>query len=94
MHAHAEAPPPRTVQGHDHDQVHPLHSIQAAPTAGPAPGGAGRSPITTHVLDTALGVPAKGLPLALTKHDASLGASSSASAWQLVGHGVTNEDGR
>ncbi|MDE2490485.1 MAG: hydroxyisourate hydrolase [Elusimicrobia bacterium] len=44
------------------------------------------SPITTHVLDTALGRPAAGVPLIL--------ARSSGSGWTTVGRGVTDADGR
>lgn len=62
--------------------------LQAAPTAGPAAPGL-RSPITTHVLDTALGVPACGLPLSLTKLQ-----EGGSGVWATVGRGVTNEDGR
>ncbi|GLC44594.1 hypothetical protein PLESTB_001323000 [Pleodorina starrii] len=54
----------------------------------PAPGGPLRSPITTHVLDTATGLPARGLPLALLKQD------ELSKTWETVGEGVTNEDGR
>ncbi len=41
-----------------------LHQLAATPAAH---GGPQRSPITTHVLDQALGCPAEGLPLALLK---------------------------
>ena len=44
------------------------------------------SPITTHVLDTALGRPAAGVPLILSK--------SSGGSWASVGRGVTDTDGR
>ena len=44
------------------------------------------SPITTHVLDTALGRPAAGVPLLLAK--------SSGAGWARVGPGVTDADGR
>ncbi|MFI5345704.1 MAG: hydroxyisourate hydrolase [Elusimicrobiota bacterium] len=44
------------------------------------------SPITTHVLDTALGRPAAGITLILSK--------SSGSGWTNVGRGVTDADGR
>jgi 5-hydroxyisourate hydrolase len=46
-----------------------------------------RSPITTHVLDTTLGRPAKGVPIVLEISPAS-------GAWQELGRGVTNDDGR
>jgi 5-hydroxyisourate hydrolase len=42
--------------------------------------------ITTHVLDTARGVPAAGVPIRLEL--------ASAGQWQLVGSGVTDGDGR
>jgi len=45
-----------------------------------------KSPITTHVLDTARGVPAVGLPVALSRQVAG--------DWQLLGQGVTDADGR
>ncbi len=48
--------------------------------------------ITTHVLDTARGKPASGVPVRLefaTAEPAGTGAS-----WQLLGSGVTDGDGR
>ncbi|KXZ53990.1 hypothetical protein GPECTOR_5g102 [Gonium pectorale] len=54
----------------------------------PPHGGPLRSPITTHVLDTATGLPARGLPLALLKQD------EVSKVWETVGEGITNEDGR
>eukprot|EP00899_Mesostigma_viride_P028978 jgi/Mesvir1/9265/Mv03130-RA.1 len=78
-----------------------------------------RSPITTHVLDTARGAPARGIPVELALLRAcpgALGGSGAlmvggkpggfaggtsgrplldaSTAWQVVGTGVTNEDGR
>ena len=44
------------------------------------------SPITTHVLDTARGRPAAGVPIRLEQQ---LGAE-----WREVGRGQTNDDGR
>lgn len=44
------------------------------------------SPITTHILDTALGRPAAGVPLTLEYQD---GAS-----WRVLGQGTTDADGR
>lgn len=44
------------------------------------------SPITTHVLDTALGRPAAGVPLILAKGDGS--------GWRTIGRGETDADGR
>ena len=44
------------------------------------------SPITTHVLDTALGRPAAGIPVTL--------ARSAGAAWKDLGRGVTDADGR
>lgn len=44
------------------------------------------SPITTHVLDTALGRPATGVPVVLEVH--------SGDRWRLVGQGQTDADGR
>jgi 5-hydroxyisourate hydrolase len=45
------------------------------------------SPITTHVLDTARGVPAAGVRVTL-EHEASPGS------WTRVGQGATDDDGR
>jgi 5-hydroxyisourate hydrolase len=42
--------------------------------------------ITTHVLDTSAGVPASGVPVSLE--------SRGGDAWQQVGSGVTDDDGR
>jgi 5-hydroxyisourate hydrolase len=44
------------------------------------------SPVTTHVLDTARGRPAEGVPVVLER---ALGAD-----WQPVGRGTTDADGR
>jgi 5-hydroxyisourate hydrolase len=44
------------------------------------------SAITTHVLDTSLGRPAKGVPVTLEVE--------AAGGWELVGKGKTNADGR
>ena len=45
------------------------------------------SAITTHVLDTARGCPAAGVRIALEQIDAD-------ERWQVMGHGVTDGDGR
>jgi len=45
-----------------------------------------KSPITTHVLDTTKGVPAKGLAVLLELRDKD--------RWFLLGQGVTDADGR
>ena len=45
------------------------------------------NPITTHILDTARGVPAEGVPITLEIQD---GASS----WKLLAQDTTNSDGR
>jgi 5-hydroxyisourate hydrolase len=42
--------------------------------------------ITTHVLDTACGRPAAGVPVVLERHDGA--------GWQPVGAGTTDDDGR
>jgi 5-hydroxyisourate hydrolase len=47
------------------------------------------SPITTHVLDAALGTPAGGLELALYKQ-----APGARDVWERIAGGVTNDDGR
>ena len=44
------------------------------------------SPITTHVLDTARGCPAHGVPIRLE--------SASDGGWTTLSEGVTNADGR
>jgi 5-hydroxyisourate hydrolase len=44
------------------------------------------SGITTHVLDTASGRPAAGVPVSLERQRES--------GWQVVGNGVTDTDGR
>jgi len=43
--------------------------------------------ITTHVLDTAAGRPARGVPVELERRDP-------VGAWQPVGRGATDDDGR
>ncbi|XPF94755.1 hydroxyisourate hydrolase [Colwellia sp. RE-S-Sl-9] len=47
----------------------------------------GVSQITTHVLDTSRGLPAKGLPITLFQQDKD-------SVWHSLANGVTNDDGR
>lgn len=44
------------------------------------------SPITTHVLDTASGKPAKNVPLTLERQDGG--------DWRQLATGVTDDDGR
>ena len=46
-----------------------------------------KSPITTHVLDTAQGRPANGI-------DAKLSWRNAGGAWQELASGTTNDDGR
>lgn len=46
-----------------------------------------RSPITTHVLDTALGQPASGVPVRLYVEEAT-------DRWIILATGITNDDGR
>ncbi|MED6281582.1 hypothetical protein CHARACLAT_023113 [Characodon lateralis] len=46
------------------------------------------SPLTTHVLNTALGVPGTNVTLRLYKQD------TSTDVWQLITTGTTNDDGR
>jgi 5-hydroxyisourate hydrolase len=45
------------------------------------------SPITSHALDLALGRPARGLPLLLSRLDEH-------GAWHTLAQAVTNDDGR
>ncbi len=47
------------------------------------------SPITSHVLDTARGRPAAGVPVVLERRHGDAGDS-----WRLVGRGETDADGR
>lgn len=56
------------------------------PSANPAHG----SPITTHMLDTSMGCPAPGVPVALHR----LCAGSRMEVWDPVAVGRTNSDGR
>lgn len=44
------------------------------------------SQITTHILDTSLGVPAAGVPVKLEYLDAA--------SWRTIDSGITNQDGR
>lgn len=44
------------------------------------------SPLTTHILDTALGRPAAGVPVTCERFDGE--------GYSLVARGVTNDDGR
>ncbi len=46
------------------------------------------STISTHVLDTARGVPAAGVPITLERE------AEGGDGWSRVAFGVTNEDGR
>ena len=46
------------------------------------------SRITTHVLDTASGRPAEGVPVVLERADPNGGG------WEVVGRGTTDADGR
>ncbi|XP_028258060.1 5-hydroxyisourate hydrolase [Parambassis ranga] len=46
------------------------------------------SPLTTHVLNTALGVPGSNMTICLYRQD------SSTNAWSLITTGKTNDDGR
>ena len=45
-----------------------------------------KSPITTHILDTAKGCPAQGVPVTL--------ARMKGAQFEVIGEGVTNADGR
>lgn len=48
------------------------------------------SPLTTHVLDTAHGMPAEGVPITLEINRGGPGAEK----WKVIASGVTNFDGR
>lgn len=52
-------------------------------------GEAGRSPITTHMLDTSLGKPAAGVGVQLHRR-----CPGSTAAWQFVVQGTTDPNGR
>lgn len=60
--------------------------MTASPQSAP-PKGASRSPITTHVLDTALGRPAAGVPVRLE-------FQAQEDVFQEIARGVTDADGR
>lgn len=62
--------------------------IFATPKLSSAPVSSLRPPITTHVLDVALGKPGAGIDVALDWW------SDTASRWSPVGRSVTNNDGR
>jgi 5-hydroxyisourate hydrolase len=51
------------------------------------------SPITTHVLDTALGKPAAGVPVSLSLESATDGDATKRTFVE-IGRGVTDADGR
>lgn len=57
----------------------------------PEPSAAARPPISAHALDTAIGKPARGLPLKLEQRS---GGSRGGRYWLLLGSCETNEDGR
>ncbi len=60
-------------------------------TTSPAPGAPpARSPITTHVLDTARGRPAAGVPIALAIQE----LTATAVSYRPLGQGQTDADGR
>ena len=69
----------------DRDRTWRDHEDRATPSRRPARGGV-VSGITTHVLDTARGRPAAGVPVALER--------AVDSGWQPVGRGSTDDDGR
>lgn len=49
------------------------------------------SPITTHILDTSKGCPAKGVSVSLEFNSNEDGQNND---WQKLGQGVTDDDGR
>ncbi|XP_029987128.1 5-hydroxyisourate hydrolase [Sphaeramia orbicularis] len=61
---------------------HLLHDNKMSAMAGPV------SPLSTHVLNTAMGVPGSNMSLSLHRQDPST------EAWSLITTGTTNEDGR
>ena len=79
-------------------QVDPS-SKQATPSTAPASNL--RPPITTHVLDVAIGKPGAGIDCSLhlwTQKPSAAGSQTDADGshgvWALVGNSVTNNDGR
>lgn len=48
--------------------------------------------ITTHVLDTSIGRPARGVPVELERQTESVFGGTT--SWELVGAGATDMDGR
>jgi 5-hydroxyisourate hydrolase/2-oxo-4-hydroxy-4-carboxy-5-ureidoimidazoline decarboxylase len=76
--------------------------VKQATTPSPAPASNLRPPITTHVLDVAVGKPGSGIDVALhlwTPNSASAGSSRADANeahgfWAPVGNSVTNSDGR
>ena len=52
-----------------------------------------RSPITTHVLDTALGRPAEGVPVTLYRVS-GVDLDAGEPTWEPIAKGTTNADGR
>lgn len=69
---------------------HLVPGTAAAAAGGGHGSGSLRSPITTHVLDTALGMPAQGLPISLHRQmDGSEGGM-----YDCLASGVTDADGR
>lgn len=82
----AEGAPPATAERRvEAVAAHVVTPLATAAAASPSPS---RPPITTHILDTASGRPASGVPVAL-EHLSSDGA-----AWHRLGAGVTDGDGR
>ncbi|XP_029903866.1 5-hydroxyisourate hydrolase isoform X2 [Myripristis murdjan] len=63
-------------------QGHIVSASKSAAMAGPS------SPLTTHVLNTAMGVPGSNMALSLSRQDPST------AAWSLITTGTTNADGR
>uniref|UniRef100_UPI003AAB2D28 5-hydroxyisourate hydrolase n=1 Tax=Centroberyx gerrardi TaxID=166262 RepID=UPI003AAB2D28 len=63
-------------------QAHILSGSKSAEMAGPS------SPLTTHVLNTAMGVPGSNMAISLYRLDPST------AVWSLITTGTTNEDGR
>jgi 5-hydroxyisourate hydrolase len=65
------------------------------PQPGSARGSDGDGGITTHVLDTALGRPAAGVPVALERATATgVAGGEPPGAWEPIGEAATDGDGR
>ncbi|DBA02971.1 TPA: hypothetical protein N0F65_003159 [Lagenidium giganteum] len=75
-------------------RVNVVHGHLLAANATSASAMPHRSPITSHVLDTARGRPAANLRIELQAYDGDTKRTPLTGTWSLVSQGVTNDDGR